>query len=59
MKNIKKILIVDDHPIVREGIIQLINNTQDLSVCAEAEDTGQALAAVSELKPDLAIIDLS
>ena len=55
----KRILLVDDHPIVREGLAQLINGAGDLSVCGEAEDAPGALVAFETLKPDLAIVDIS
>jgi DNA-binding NarL/FixJ family response regulator len=55
----KKVLVVDDHPIVRERIAELINQEADLSVCGEAEDTAQALKAVAEHRPDVAIVDIS
>ena len=54
-----RILIVDDHPIVREGLSTLINLEPDLVVCGEAEDGDGALAALEELKPDLVLLDLS
>jgi DNA-binding NarL/FixJ family response regulator len=53
------ILIVDDHPIVRQGLAELINHENDLTVCAQAEDANQAMKAVKELKPDMAIVDIS
>ncbi|MHC4487987.1 MAG: response regulator transcription factor [Planctomycetota bacterium] len=55
----KRILIVDDHPVVRDGLITLINRQQDLKVCGEAEEAQQALTAISELKPDVVIIDIT
>ncbi len=55
----KRILIVDDHPVVRDGLITLINHQQDLKVCGEAEEAQQALTAISELKPDVVIIDIT
>jgi DNA-binding NarL/FixJ family response regulator len=59
--NLKKtnILIVDDHPIVRQGLAELINHEDDLLVCGQAEDAHQAMKAVKELKPDMAIVDIS
>ena len=54
-----KILIVDDHPIVREHLGELINQQKDMKVCGEAEDGHTAMTAVKDLKPDLAIVDLS
>ncbi|MDH3389620.1 MAG: response regulator transcription factor [Gammaproteobacteria bacterium] len=54
-----KILIVDDHPLVRAGFAQLIGDCPDLEVCAEAADMSEALKQVDATDPDLAIIDLS
>jgi DNA-binding NarL/FixJ family response regulator len=54
-----KILIVDDHPIVRQGLTELVNHEKDLVVCGQAEDANQAMKAVKELKPDLVIVDIS
>ncbi|MBA7711071.1 Transcriptional regulatory protein DegU [subsurface metagenome] len=54
-----KILIVDDHSIVRKGLIQLINEEPDLVVCAEAENAAQALEAIEKKQIDLAIVDIS
>ena len=54
-----KILIVDDHPLVRTGLAQLIGDCPDLEVCAEAGDMSGALKIIDASSPDLAIIDLS
>jgi DNA-binding NarL/FixJ family response regulator len=54
-----KILIVDDHPLVRAGLAQLISDCPDLEVCAEAADMAEALKQIDSTNPDLAIIDLS
>lgn len=54
-----RILLVDDHPIIRERLTEIINHEQDLMVCAEAEDRAAALQAVSTARPDLAVIDLA
>ena len=54
-----RILIVDDHPLVRSGFAQLIGDCPDLEVCGEAADMAEALRQVDSGKPDLAIIDLS
>lgn len=54
-----RIFIVDDHPLVREGLSNLINQQEDLMVCGEAEDAAQALAGIALKKPDLALIDIS
>lgn len=54
-----KILIVDDHPVVREGLAMHLAAQPDLEVCGEAEDLAGALALVASARPDLAIIDIS
>lgn len=54
-----KILIVDDHPLVRTGFAQLIGDCPDLEVCGEAGDMAEALRQIDGAHPDLAIIDLS
>jgi len=54
-----KIFIVDDHPLVREWLTNLIDQTTDLAVCGGSEDAKGALAGIAKLSPDLAIIDLS
>lgn len=55
----KRVLIVDDHPLVRTGFVQLISDEPDLEVCGEAADETQALEIVAREGPDLVIIDLS
>jgi DNA-binding NarL/FixJ family response regulator len=55
----KRVLIVDDHPMMRQGLAQLINNEPDLSVVWEADNAGQALDALSSNNPDLVIADIS
>jgi DNA-binding NarL/FixJ family response regulator len=54
-----RILIVDDHPLVRTGFAQLIGDCPDLEVCGEAADMAEALKQIETTRPDLAIIDLS
>jgi DNA-binding NarL/FixJ family response regulator len=54
-----RILIVDDHVIVRQGIAQLVNREPDLDVCQEAGDADSALALLRETPVDLAIVDIS
>jgi DNA-binding NarL/FixJ family response regulator len=55
----KKVYIVEDHPVFREGLAQLINAEQDLTVCGQAGDADQALRAISRLKPDLVVVDIT
>lgn len=55
----RKILIVDDHPILRDGLIRLIHEEQDLTVCGQAEDAHQAIQAINESRPDIAIVDIT
>ncbi|HUA65074.1 MAG TPA: response regulator transcription factor [Alphaproteobacteria bacterium] len=55
----KRILIVDDHPMMRQGLAQLIGMEPDLAVCGEAESAGGALEAVGARKPDLVLADIS
>ncbi len=54
-----RILVVDDHPIMRAGLAQLIGEEPDLAVCGEAADAHGALEAVETLQPDLAIVDIT
>jgi DNA-binding NarL/FixJ family response regulator len=54
-----RIVIVDDHPVVRHGLAQIIAQDADMHVCAEAEDAAAGLAAIKQHRPDIAIIDLS
>jgi DNA-binding NarL/FixJ family response regulator len=52
-------LLADDHAVVRFGIAQLINRQADMEVCGEEEDASRALTAITKLKPDLVIADIS
>jgi DNA-binding NarL/FixJ family response regulator len=54
-----KIFLVDDHPLVREWLTNLINEQLDLTVCGEAESGPQALQAIEQVKPDVAIVDIA
>ncbi len=58
-KNKNRILLVEDHPIVRQGLAEMIDNQKDLMVCGAAEDVHQALHQISALQPDLVIVDIS
>src|SRR5204863_5897358 len=54
-----RVLLVDDHAVVRFGIAQLINRQADMMVCGEEEDASKALGSIVTLKPDLVIADIS
>jgi DNA-binding NarL/FixJ family response regulator len=58
-QNPKRIFIVDDHPMMRQGLAQLIGAEKDLSICGEAENAERALDAINSLKPDLVLADIS
>jgi len=55
----KRILIVDDHAMIREGIASLINRSPDLEVCGEAESAAMAVRLVKKLRPDMMVTDLA
>jgi DNA-binding NarL/FixJ family response regulator len=55
----KRILIVDDHPMMRDGLRQLIANEADLEVIGEADDVNEALVQAEKLAPDIAIVDIT
>ena len=54
-----KIFLVDDHPLVREWLTNLIRQQPDLAVCGEAEDAPHALREIAATRPDVAIVDIS
>lgn len=54
-----KIIIVDDHPIVREGLAQIINHENDLTVCGQAGDATRAMKIIRTLNPDMVIVDIT
>jgi len=53
------VFIVDDHPLVREGLTNLINRQSDLVVCGEAKDSPEAIEGITKDQPDVVIIDIS
>jgi DNA-binding NarL/FixJ family response regulator len=55
----KRILIVDDHPMMRQGLAQLIGAESDLAICGETENAERALDAINSLRPDLVLADIS
>ncbi len=57
-KQIVKVLIVDDHPIVRDGLSMRISGQSDMEVCGEAEDMVEALDRIRQTRPDVAVIDI-
>jgi DNA-binding NarL/FixJ family response regulator len=56
---VARILLVDDHPLIREGLARLISRQQDMEVCAEATNAHEALQVAAAHKPEVAIIDLT
>jgi DNA-binding NarL/FixJ family response regulator len=56
---VTKILLVDDHPMVRERLAEIINSEPDMAVCGEAEDRHRALELTTNNDPDLVIVDLT
>ena len=58
-KSKTNILVVDDHPMMRQGLVQLIDNESDLAVSGEAETAEQAISMVNQSRPDLILADIS
>lgn len=54
-----RIFIVDDHPLLRRGLAELINQEADMTFCGEAEDSPSAMKLITQIKPDLVIVDIS
>ena len=54
-----KVLLVDDHPLVRDGLVNLISQQTDLQICGEAGNEPQALDLIRTVRPDVAIVDIS
>lgn len=55
----RRVLIVDDHPVIREGLAKLLSGERDLELCAAVGTLKEALQALKREKPDIAVIDLS
>ena len=58
-KAARKVFIVEDHPVFREGLVQIINGEDDLTMCGEAEDAEHAIEVIPGLKPDIVLVDIS
>jgi len=54
-----RVLVVDDHPLFRQGLMKMLNNEPDLVVCGEADCAPKALSAIRSLKPDLVTVDIA
>jgi DNA-binding NarL/FixJ family response regulator len=54
-----RVFIVDDHKVFREGLALLINRSDDLEVCGEAEDGNTALKSIKQIKPDIILLDIT
>lgn len=57
--SVKRVILIDDHPIMRHGLAQLVRAETGLTVCGEAGSAREGLEVVGKLKPDLAVIDLT
>lgn len=57
--NMQKIIIIEDHPIVRKGFIMLINQEEDMMIVGEAEDPENAIRLIKKIEADIALVDLS
>lgn len=55
----RKVLLVDDHPVVREGLTKRLSNEPDLVVCGEAQNVAEAMQAITQFQPDIVVLDLS
>jgi DNA-binding NarL/FixJ family response regulator len=55
----RRVFVVDDHPIVRQGLIQLIDSEADLAVCGQGEDANNSFDAIKSHSPDLVLLDIS
>ena len=55
----RAVLVVDDHPLLRQGLVMLINREPDLIVCGEVEEASAAMTAIAKATPDILIVDIS
>jgi DNA-binding NarL/FixJ family response regulator len=58
-RSVTRILLIDDHPIMRHGLAQLLRQEEGLEICGEAGSAREGLAAIEKKKPDLVILDLT
>ena len=56
---LKRVFVVEDHPVFREGLLQLVRAEKDLKVCGSAKTAAQALKEIARLEPDLVLVDIS
>ena len=54
----RRVFIVEDHPVFREGLVRMLNTETDLEVCGEAGDFAAGLKGIKKQKPDLVLVDL-
>ena len=57
--NKKRVVVVDDHPLFRERLAQLVNNETDMEVTGEAENAKDAIQLIHKTSPDLTVVDIS
>jgi DNA-binding NarL/FixJ family response regulator len=55
----KKVLVIDDHPLLRQGLAMLINQQMDMEVCGEAEEARVVMGSIQQTQPDILILDIS
>src|SRR5579863_5440863 len=55
----KRVLVIDDHPLLRQGLAMLINQQHDMEVCGEAEEAHAAMRNITQCRPDIVILDIS
>jgi DNA-binding NarL/FixJ family response regulator len=58
-RNRSRVMIIDDHPAVREALVLRIERQPDLEVCGEAADVAQALRLLADIQPDVAVVDIT
>ena len=56
---VKRVFIVEDHPVLRETLVQIVSREKDLTVCGQASAARQAFKAVGRVKPDLVLVDIT